>query len=69
MFLSRLCGGEDQNAMLGNFLTFLSRLCGGEVVNSANCSANSFLSRLCGGEGRSAPRRSAPCISKPPMWR
>ena len=68
-FLSRLCGGEDQQyqEMLG--ICFLSRLCGGEVSSVSGLGRDFFLSRLCGGEVDSAGEALCPCVSKPPMWR
>ena len=50
MFLSRLCGGEDQIHDSAPHTYFLSRLCGGEVKCWIFTKPENFLSRLCGGE-------------------
>ena len=50
LFLSRLCGGEDELYNIEYQDTFLSRLCGGEVCQAFHRAMADFLSRLCGGE-------------------
>ena len=54
IFLSRLCGGEQQQPKMADSVEFLSRLCGGERGTPRQTSDRGFLSRLCGGEHRSA---------------
>ena len=49
-FLSRLCGGELSNEVIGWAWKFLSRLCGGERSEMLKKTLIIFLSRLCGGE-------------------
>ena len=50
VFLSRLCGGEVEFAIVFIDSDFLSRLCGGEGVFAVIGITHQFLSRLCGGE-------------------
>ena len=50
IFLSRLCGGEQQQPKMADSVEFLSRLCGGERGTPRQTSDRGFLSRLCGGE-------------------
>ena len=41
-FLSRLCGGEEDNTQVNFYYMFLSRLCGGEYDLAASVYAMPF---------------------------
>ena len=51
LFLSHLCGDEDDEIAAIAHIAFLSHLCGEEVGDSTGRPLDMFLSHLCGDEG------------------